>query len=81
MPYRKWKTAEQQNDKPMRQLLIELYEKFGDHEAVREFLGVSQKGLRDWITAVDCKPVVRLQCDHSEPPPKLTTTARHEEER
>lgn len=76
MPYRKWETAEQQYDKPMRQLLIELYDKFGDHEQVRSFLGLTQKGLRDWITAVGCQPVVRLQCVPHEQPPSIDTTAQ-----
>lgn len=62
MPYRKWEKVEQQYNKPMKQVLIDLYAELGSHSAVAQRLNVSLKGLGQWRKQSGCEAKLRIEC-------------------
>lgn len=60
----RWKEIEKQEGKPMREILVGLYERFGDapntQELIAESLGVSQPTVSQWVKILNLAPKTTL---------------------
>lgn len=57
----KYTLVEQRYEKPMAQILKDLFEKFGSREAVASELGVSTSTISWWLTRCGLRQVTRLE--------------------
>lgn len=58
MPYSKWQRTidkySQRKPRTMQQILAILYKRYGNHQRVANFLGLTKKGLREWVDDAGC---------------------------
>lgn len=58
---KKYVLLEEKYGKPMAEILPELYEKFGNREAVAQALGVSSSAISWWLARCGLRQVTRLE--------------------
>lgn len=61
MAVKKRKLIEAEYGKPMRQILIELFEKHGSQTQIAQELGVNQSTISDWVLRCGLREVRRLE--------------------
>jgi hypothetical protein len=58
MPYSKWQRTidkySARKPRTMKQILSILYRRYGSHQRVADFLGMTKKGLREWVELAGC---------------------------
>lgn len=58
MPYSKWQRTidkySTRKPRTMKQILKILYRRYGNHQQVADFLGLTKKGLRTWVDLAQC---------------------------
>lgn len=61
MPSDKFHLIEAEYGKPMEEILVELYQKFGNQREVADVLGVSKSSISWWLTRCGLRQVTRLE--------------------
>lgn len=61
MPSDKFHLIEAEYGKPMEEILVELYQKFGNQREVAEELNVSKSSISWWLTRCGLRQVTRLE--------------------
>lgn len=61
MPVDKFHLIEVEYGKPMKEILVELYQKLGNQRDVANALGVSKSSVSWWLTRCGLRQVTRLE--------------------